>query len=137
MIIIFHGYVATGNSSFRGLSRRKHGCAAKRYGLQPHTISASIINFLHPRRGTKQNRFYFRLIISLSLSLHDNSRIACVFVRFSFHSTIAHGTKAATKACCDNNRRGSNGSRDSIALLATGMRHGACVGQCVSNQTMD
>lgn len=73
MIIIFHGYVATGNSSFRGLSRRKHGCAAKRYGLQPHTISASIINFLHPRRGTKQNRllhrFYFRLIISLSLSL--------------------------------------------------------------------
>lgn len=66
MIIIFHGYVATGNSSFRGLSRRKHGCAAKRYGLQPHTISASIINFLHPRRGTKQNRFYFCLIISLS-----------------------------------------------------------------------
>lgn len=71
-------------------------------------------------------------------SPRDNSRIACVFVRFSFHSASRMRTKAGTKACCDNNRGGgSNGSRDSIALLATGMWHGACVGQCVSNQTMD
>lgn len=113
-------------------NRKKATVAPSKRSSQLSRTSASTANFLHPR----QNRY---CIVSIfGISPRDNSRIACVFVRFSFHSASRMRTKAGTKACCDNNRGGgSNGSRDSIALLATGMWHGACVGQCVSNQTMD
>lgn len=58
--------------------------------------SAPTTNFLH------QNRYY--VVSIFGISPRDNSHIACVFVRVSFHSALRMRTKAATKARCDDNR---------------------------------